>query len=193
MMPCVFRVLRIITDKLGKNSYNVLFCIWKEMISDQSYSLSPAGSSVCWCRSCFICSGLIYEIQWRWSFYVNILCELSQCNSSPIYKKCWLCLCTPLHSCWRFRTPQEYGMFLLLMFYLIDNIVGWDCRTILRGKILCLWSQLLLLVVACSCYATSPKVINTMVIIIISGYISKYCQVSLWLQSAKFSETCIIY
>ncbi len=39
-------------------------------------------------------------------FYVRILCGLLSCDSSPICKKCWSCLCIPLHSWWRFGTPN---------------------------------------------------------------------------------------
>ncbi len=51
----------------------------------------------------------IWNIQWRWSLYVRILCGLLSCDSSPICKKCWSCLCLPLHSWWRFGMP--YGLW----------------------------------------------------------------------------------
>ncbi len=51
----------------------------------------------------------IWNIQWRWSLYVHILCGLLWCDSSPMCKKCWSCLCIPLHSWWWFGMP--YGLW----------------------------------------------------------------------------------
>ncbi len=48
----------------------------------------------------------IWNIQWRWSLYVRILCGLLSCDSSPICKKCWSFRCIPLHSWWRFAIPN---------------------------------------------------------------------------------------
>ncbi len=48
----------------------------------------------------------VWNIQCRWSLYVRILCGLLLCDSSLIYRKCWPCLCIPLYSWWRFRTPN---------------------------------------------------------------------------------------
>ncbi len=69
------------------------------------WSLLVAGSCVYSCQSCFVCSGFTYEIysmyshggsidnttsmvQWRWSFYVHIMCGLLSCDSSPVCTKC---------------------------------------------------------------------------------------------------------
>ncbi len=45
----------------------------------------------------------IWNIQWRWSLYIHIFCGLLSCDSTPICKTCWACLCIPLHSWWQFR------------------------------------------------------------------------------------------
>ncbi len=53
----------------------------------------------------------IWNIQWRQSLYVRILCGLLSCDSSLICKKCWSCLCIPLHSWWRFGTHYRLWNF----------------------------------------------------------------------------------
>ncbi len=50
-----------------------------------------------------------WNIQWRWFLYLYILCGLLSCNSSPICKKCWSCLCIPLHTWWWFG--MLYGLW----------------------------------------------------------------------------------
>ncbi len=55
----------------------------------------------------------ILNIQWSWSFYVYIYFIFLSCDSSRMCKNYWLCLCTLLHSCCRFRNPPEYELFLL--------------------------------------------------------------------------------
>ncbi len=49
-----------------------LFILWP---------LSPAASSVSWYWSWLVCS---WNIQWRWSLYVRILCGLLSCDSCRI-------------------------------------------------------------------------------------------------------------
>ncbi len=39
------------------------------------------------------------------SMYVYCVVCYHVIASSPMCKKCWLCLCTPWHSCWWFRMP----------------------------------------------------------------------------------------
>ncbi len=63
------------------------------------WPLSSAASSVLLISilSCLFWN-CIWNIQWRWSLYIHILCGLLSCDSSPICKKCWSCFCIPLHS-----------------------------------------------------------------------------------------------
>ncbi len=64
----------------------------------------------------------IWIIQWRLSFYICILSGVVFWDSSPIHKKCWLCLYKPLHSYWRFWKPLENDVSLLPnVFFLIAD------------------------------------------------------------------------
>ncbi len=82
------------------------------------WHLSPAGSSLSWCQYCFVCSGLAYEIYSGGgpSMYVYFVVCYSVI-AAPMCNKCWLCLCKPLHSCWRFWTPLDYELSLLLKWF----------------------------------------------------------------------------
>ncbi len=46
----------------------------------------------------------IWNIQWRWSLYVHILCGLL--SSDSMFNTCW----SPLCSCWWFRMPLGYEL-----------------------------------------------------------------------------------
>ncbi len=77
---------------------------------------------ISWYWSCFVCSILTYM-----KYTVELVClhtyilyGLLSCDSSLTCKKCWLCLCTPLHSCWWFRTPLDYELSLLLDILFLD-------------------------------------------------------------------------
>ncbi len=59
----------------------------------------------------------IWNIQWRWSFYVQILCFLKQVTAMIMCKKCWTFLCTHLHSCWCFRMHWMVSCVCYLMFF----------------------------------------------------------------------------
>ncbi len=88
------------------------------------YPLSHAASNVLILFYMFwIC---IWNIQWRWSIYICILCGVLSCDSSPICKKYWLCRCIPLTLLMIIQNPQ-WTMRLLysLRFFLPSfNIVG---------------------------------------------------------------------
>ncbi len=55
----------------------------------------------------------IWNIQWRWSLYICVLCSLLSCDRSSMCKKCWLCLCTSLHLCWWLGMLLDYELFFL--------------------------------------------------------------------------------
>ncbi len=63
------------------------------------WHLSPAVYPVSWCRSCFVCSRLIYEIYSGCGPSTYVYCVVCYCV------KCCIFNCTPLHS-WRFLTPN---------------------------------------------------------------------------------------
>ncbi len=85
-----------------------------------------SGCFLCLLVSILFCLLWIYmwNIQWKWSHYIHELCGWLSCDSSPMCKKYWLCLCTPLHSCWWFGMPLDYGLFLLPNDFLTCTI---DC------------------------------------------------------------------
>ncbi len=94
---------------------NALFhmrMVWSVLNQSSTFDLLAFVSCCFWCLLISILSCLfwicIWNIQWRWSLYIPvcILCGLLSCDSSPICKKCWSCLCIPLHSWWQFGTPN---------------------------------------------------------------------------------------
>ncbi len=63
------------------------------------------------CLILFFCSGLTWNIQWRWSLYIHILHDLLLCHSSPYVRSAAMSLHTPLQSWWWFRKPNGLSAF----------------------------------------------------------------------------------
>ncbi len=71
----------------------------------------------------------IWNIQWIWSLNTCIWCSLLSCECSPIYKKCWLYLCTTSLSCWEFWMLLKYELFLPLILFSSSNPWSHNKRT----------------------------------------------------------------
>ncbi len=77
----------------------------------------------------------IWNIQWRCSLYVCILCGLLLCDSSHMCKKCWLCFWTPLYSCWWFGMSMDCELsWLPKVFFPLVNLTTWGICLLLSDK-----------------------------------------------------------
>ncbi len=79
------------------SSWRPLFVHWP---------LSPTASSVSWCQSSFVCSGLPYQIYRGVIPLMYVYCVVCYRVIEVSYLEVLLCLCTPLHCRWHFGMPN---------------------------------------------------------------------------------------
>ncbi len=59
------------------------------------------------------------------SFHLHAPRGMSACDSSSICKKHYLCLCTPLHSCWVFGMLLDYELFYYPKLFFLYIQIDW--------------------------------------------------------------------